>query len=125
MKMNNLSKYFEEITQMYEDSYQTRQSINKCDDRYVLDGNDAVLTINVTGIPPDEIHIYVTDNVLYVKSTEDSEFKITNSYKLSNKVDISNIKADVKYGLLTLHVPVKPEEKPINIPINVGMWDSK
>lgn len=76
------------------------------------DSNGVSVTFDVPGYDKESLDISVINNVLKIQGDiEGREFE--NSWKINNNVvDIENIKATVKNGVLEMHIPYKkpPDE---------------
>jgi HSP20 family protein len=60
------------------------------------------------------------ENDGYTFHQQESRFgSFSRSFALSDTVDIENIKADYKHGILVVTIPQKPEIKPRTIKVNV------
>jgi len=117
--MNSLSKFLlNEWGYDYGDCIQVQRKLYQTNVESQDDGGFLV-TINVAGIPPADINMEVTDSVLTIKSKEDSKSKLEMSYKLTDKLDGSKIKAEIKHGLLTINIPPKESVKSTTIPIKL------
>ncbi|MFP4212755.1 MAG: Hsp20/alpha crystallin family protein [Desulfohalobiaceae bacterium] len=100
--------------------------IQKDDSYYIL--------MDMPGVNKDKLDISVDENVLTVQGkTEypqpeqerliESEFgnaQYMRKFTLSDNVDKENIQANLKNGLLRLHLPKSPETKPKRIEIQAG-----
>jgi HSP20 family protein len=94
-----------------------------------------VLKAELPGIDPKDVDIRVEDGTLYLKGerkhekdvkegnyhrVERSYGSFTRTFALPNSVNLENIKADYKDGVLTLTMAKREEAKPKTIKINVG-----
>ncbi|HTV53558.1 MAG TPA: Hsp20/alpha crystallin family protein [Terriglobia bacterium] len=94
-----------------------------------------VLKAELPGIDPKDVDIRVEDGTLYLKGerkhekdvkegsyhrVERSYGSFTRTFSLPNYVNVDNIKADYKDGVLTLTMAKREEAKPKTIKINVG-----
>ena len=97
--------------------------------------DEVVLKAELPGVKPGDVSIRVEDNVLTIegeKKFEDTENKdnylrversygaFSRSFSLPPYVDADKIKAESRDGVLTLHLPKKPETKPREIEVKVG-----
>ncbi len=109
------------------------RSWNPAVDVYETD-HDLVLKAELPGIDPKNVDIRVEDGTLYLKGErkQESEVKEGNyhrversygsfmrTFTLPNSVNVENIKADYKDGVLTLTMAKHEEAKPKTIKINV------
>lgn len=111
-------KYFDRLLEGdYTPSYTANQYMQTSDDKQV------VIEMTVPGISKEDLKVDVVENVLTVeaKPKVKSRFakELKQSWNLSKDIDIDNIGAELKNGLLTLTLPkVKPLKKTVNINIS-------
>lgn len=100
--------------------------LQKDDSYYIL--------IDMPGVSKDKLDISVDENVLSVQadtayqpqgqeSLIENEFgnvQYVRKFTLSDNVDKENIQANLRNGLLRLHLPKSPETKPKRIEIQAG-----
>lgn len=91
-----------------------------------------VVTADVPGVTHDHLDVRVDNNILtiraqtgYTPSAEAvyREYQLVNyfrQFELSDKVDQSKIRADLKHGVLTLTLPKAQEAKPRKISVSVS-----
>lgn len=109
-------------------------SWNPAVDVYETD-HELVLKAELPGIDPKDVDIRVEDGTLYLKGERkhESESKegnyhrversygsFTRTFGLPNSVNVDNIKADYKDGVLTLKMAKREEAKPKTVKINVA-----
>jgi HSP20 family protein len=97
--------------------------------------DDYVFKLEVPGLAKDDVNVELNNNTLTIKGEkkENKEVKkddyhrvesfngsFTRSYTLPRNVDAKKIKANMKDGILELHIPKAEEAKPKSISINVG-----
>ncbi len=97
------------------------------------DGNFKVRA-SVPGIDPAELEIQIEKNVLTIRGevrneNESTETKIyrrevsfgafSRSVRLPDGLDLNQVTADFKNGIVTISLPRVPEEKPKSIKVNV------
>jgi HSP20 family protein len=87
---------------------------------------------DVPGVAQDDMDIRVDNNVLTIRGRTTHaapgnpvyrEYELVHyfrQFELSDKVDVARISADLKQGVLTVHLPKAEEAKPRRIAINVG-----
>jgi HSP20 family protein len=112
----------------------TGRAWNPAVDIYETD-QQLVLKAELPGIDPKDVDIRVEDGTLYLKGerkyekdvkegnyhrVERSYGSFTRTFSLPNSVNLDNIKADYKDGVLTLTLAKREEAKPKTIKINVG-----
>jgi HSP20 family protein len=103
-------------------------------DIFEREGN-IVLKAELPGIDPKDVQINVENNVLTLRGERkvDSDVKresyhrversygaFTRSFHLPNTVDVNNIKADYRDGILSVALPKREETRPRQIAISVG-----
>ena len=108
-----------------ENTMRPTTDISETDDSYEV-------RAELPGIPKDDIHISVKDNVLSIKGEKRQENEdesktykrierrygtFERNFTLPPKVDTDNIKAKFNDGVLTLSIPKPEEVKPKEIPI--------
>jgi len=93
--------------------------------------NSFMVLASVPGMKKEEISISLKDNSLKITGTKKSsegddvnyhlrERKHGNferNFLLDEKVDVNNISAEIKNGLLLIKIPKSPETKPVKIDI--------
>ena len=101
----------------------------------VENDQNLVLKAELPGFDPKDVEIRVEDGMLYLKGErkferdekkenyhgiERSYGTFSRTFALPGSVDVDNVKAEYKDGLLTLTVPKKEEAKPKTIKIQVS-----
>jgi HSP20 family protein len=107
---------------------------NPAVDIYETD-HDLVFKAELPGVDPKDVDVRVEDGTLYLKGerkqasevkegsyhrVERSYGSFTRTFALPNSVNLENIKADYKDGVLTLTMAKREEAKPKTIKISVG-----
>lgn len=107
---------------------------NPAVDVYETD-HDLVLKAELPGVDPKDVDIRVEDGTLYLKGERKQESELnegnyhrfersygsfSRTFSLPNSVNVEDIKADYKDGVLTLKMAKREEAKPKTIKINVG-----
>lgn len=72
--------------------------------KIIENDTDYSVTVEVPGFNKDNLEILIDDNFLTVDSKGEDKRKLFN-LKLNDKVDIDNIGAKTKDGILTLKIP--------------------
>lgn len=67
------------------------------------------ISFAAVGLSKDDINIEVVDNTLSIKAENDYYGKYNRLVYLSDYLDLDNIKAKVKDGLLTIDIPKSKE----------------
>jgi HSP20 family molecular chaperone IbpA len=87
---------------------------------------------DLPGVNRDGLDVRVDNNVLTIRgmsqhiATADPayrEYELVNffrQFELGEKIDQSSISAELKHGVLTVHLPKAPEAKPRQIAVNVA-----
>lgn len=94
--------------------------------------NGLVVVADLPGVEKDAIDVNVEKNVLTLKAKTKAqlaenlarqEFELLpffRQFQLSDAVDQSKISAEMKYGVLTIHLPKVAEQQPRKIAVNVA-----
>jgi len=99
----------------------------------IFETNDGLTVIaDLPGVQKEDVQIQIENDILTIKATAKSNLTIDPTYRefelypyfrqfqLSDKVDQENIKAEMKNGVLIIHLPKKESAKPKQIPITVS-----
>ena len=90
------------------------------------------VVVDMPGADKSDIEVDVRDNVLTIKGTSRSllpgepllrEYQLLNffrQFQLGDKVDQEKIRAEMKYGVLTVHLPMVKEKQPKKITVEVA-----
>lgn len=90
------------------------------------------VVVDMPGVDKEGVDVDVHDGVLTIKGAPKSalpgepllrEYELLNFYRqfqLSDKVDQDNIRAEMKYGVLTIHLPTVKEKQPKKIAVDVA-----
>ncbi len=92
------------------------------------------LIAELPGYSPDQVQVNVLDGVLELKGEQKVEqegeqhwlvkerrdLSFTRQFRLPRDVDTTNITAEFRHGLLSLHLPKKEEAKPRTVPIKAA-----
>jgi HSP20 family protein len=98
------------------------------------DGHEITLRADMPGVSRDRLQVQVDGNNLAIEGQaainmpEDMEAlhadvratRFRRSFALSNELDAGNINAEMKDGVLTLHLPKRAELQPRKIEVSVG-----
>jgi len=94
--------------------------------------NGLVVVADLPGVGRDGVEIGVDKNVLTLKGAPSgepregtllSEFRLVpyfRQFQLSEEVDQENIRAEMKYGVLTIHLPRVKAKQPRKITVSVA-----
>jgi len=114
------------------------EPLNLCMAMDVVENSDAfIVKTDVTGIGPDKIEITYTDNNLSIKGELAEEYEeegketryhlrerrygtFSRAISMPGTVDVENIEAETKNGVLKIYLPKKEEVKPHRIQIKGG-----
>lgn len=87
---------------------------------------------DVPGVAQEDMDIRVDNNLLTIRARSRHaapsnavyrEYELVHyfrQFELSDKVDVTRISAELKQGVLTVHLPKAEEAKPRRIDVNVG-----
>jgi len=113
------------------DTRETTQTLEPAVDIFeVKEG--LVVVADLPGVCKDDLKVGVENGILTIegKAHTDthgeplfSEFRLMNffrQFRLSDEVDQENIKADMKYGVLTIQLPKAEKAKPKRVEVKVG-----
>ena len=90
-----------------------------------------VVLADLPGVSKESMRVEVDNNILTLEGASHDEtpgdlvhreYELVNffrQFELSDKVDQAKISAELKHGVLTLHLPKAEEAKPRKIPIRV------
>jgi HSP20 family protein len=84
------------------------------------------MAVDLPGMKEDDINIYLDDNVVTIKGerkTLNSTYTVDKSFTLPENCDTENLKAELKNGVLTLTLAMKPlpaAPEPKKIPITTS-----
>jgi HSP20 family protein len=133
----------ERMNRMFDESYRHRGSEDDwavggswapAVDIFERDGN-IVLKAELPGVDPKDVQVHLENNVLTLRGERkfDQEVKkesyhrversygaFSRSFHLPTTVDVNNIKADYKDGVLNVALPKREEARAKQITINVG-----
>lgn len=113
-----VDKYFDRLLESdYSPSYTANQYMQTSDE------NQVVIEMTVPGIDKEDLKVDVVEDVLTVEAKPKikSRFakELKQSWNLSKDIDVDNIAAELKNGLLVLTLPkLKPAKKTVNINIS-------
>ncbi len=99
----------------------------------IFETNDALVVVaDLPGVETGTVDVGVEKNILTIKArpaagrTEDltlQEFRLLpyfRQFQLSEVVDQEKIRAEIKYGVLTIHLPKVAEKEPRKIAVNIA-----
>ncbi len=94
-----------------------------------------VLKADLPGLKDEDVEVSLNGNVLTISGKREEEHKdegeqyyamersygsFTRSFSLPNGADGEHVSADLKNGVLTVHIPLRPEAQPKKIAIGKG-----
>jgi HSP20 family molecular chaperone IbpA len=94
--------------------------------------NGLVVVADLPGVEKEQIDVNVEKNVLTLKAKPKQELTeglarqeyqllpFYRQFQLSDAVDQAKISAEMKYGVLTIHLPKVAEQQPRKIAVNVA-----
>ncbi len=130
--INDLNRVFN-VPRFFGDEGLVNGSWNPSVDVYE-DQNGIVLEADLPGLKPGEFELAIENNVLtlkgerkFEKKTEESNFhrversygSFTRSFTLPTNVDVNNVAADFKDGVLKVMLPRREETKPRQIQVQI------
>ena len=137
--LRDLQRLQEEVNRMFDDRLVTRgggESVGwtpACD---VFEDEEGVaLRFDLAGVEPKDVDIRFENGVLTLRGERKLEKEdkrdnyhrveiaygtFTRSFSLPGTIDAEKIKAESKNGVLTVHLPKKPEAKPKSIQVKVS-----
>lgn len=74
------------------------------------DGSSTISVV-VPGFSKEDLELSSKDGTLSLKDKKESGKKLTRYWKLGESTDVSNISAECKNGILTIHIPVKEKQE--------------
>jgi len=95
-------------------------------------GEGLVVQADLPGVPKDKLNVRVENNVLTIRGEANHvapgdavyrEYGLAHffrQFELSEKVDQTKISAELKHGVLTLHLPKAEEAKPKRVEVKVS-----
>ena len=99
---------------------------------FFKDGEDTILLAEVPGMKKEDIKLEIKDNMITLSGerkinypekasihrVERRNHRFNRSVRLNTKVDVQNVKADYKDGILKVILPLAESDKPRMIDIN-------
>ncbi len=94
--------------------------------------NGLVVVADLPGVSQDKVEVDVDKNILTLKARPEQklaeglslgEFRLLpyfRQFQLSDTVDQESIRAEMKFGVLTIHLPKVAEKEPRKIAVNVS-----
>jgi HSP20 family protein len=91
-----------------------------------------VLLADLPGVAPNDLEVRLEDNMLTLNGKAKParpdaptyrEYELVNffrQFELSEQIDQGKVSADLKHGVLTLHLPKTEKAKPRQIPVQVS-----
>ncbi len=132
----DLARLQDEMTRLFEDrGFKAGESVGwtpACD--IYEDEEEVVVRADLAGVEPKDVDIRFENGVLTLRGerkleredkrenyhrVEMSYGTFTRSFSLPGTIDAEKIKAESKNGVLTVHLPKKPEAKPKSIQVKV------
>ena len=134
----DLARLQDEVTRLFDDRVVLRAGealgwSPACD--VYEDGEEVSVRMELAGVEPKDVDIRFENGVLTLKGERKLEREdkrdnyhrielsygtFTRSFSLPGTVDSEKIRAESKNGVLTVHLPKKPEAKPKAIQVKVG-----
>ncbi len=134
----DLARLQDEVTRMFDDrlTFNPGESVGwtpKCD--IFEDEEGVALSFDLAGVDPKDVEIRFENGVLTLKGDRKMENEdkresyhrvemsygiFTRSFTVPGTIDPENIRAESKNGMLTVHLPKKPEAKPKSITVKIN-----
>ncbi|QRN82497.1 Hsp20/alpha crystallin family protein [Chloroflexota bacterium] len=130
-----LDRFYDENDAAFPDQFNLRVPLD-----VIENDNEFVVKADVAGLDPDKIDITYTNNNLTIKgelsdesekTEEEGRYHIrerhygsfSRTISMPGTVDVENIEAETRNGVLELHLPKKEEIKPKRIAVKVNSGD--
>lgn len=82
--------------------------------------DNAVITIDVPGVKPEQIHVSVEHRTVTVKLEREGRQPYTRQYTIGSKYDLNQLVAKLELGVLTLTLPRSAEAQRRDVPVAVA-----
>lgn len=94
--------------------------------------NELVLLADLPGVAPNDLEVRLEDDILTIRGQAKhlradepvyQEYELVNffrQFELSEQIDQGKVSADLKHGVLTLHLPKTEKAKPRQIAVQVS-----
>ncbi len=94
--------------------------------------NELVLLADLPGVAPNDLEVRLEDDILTIRGRAThlradapvyQEYELVNffrQFELSEQIDQGKVSADLKHGVLTLHLPKTEKAKPRQIAVQVS-----
>jgi HSP20 family protein len=94
--------------------------------------NELVLLADLPGVAPNDLEVRLEDDILTIRGRAAhlradapvyQEYELVNffrQFELSEQIDQGKVSADLKHGVLTLHLPKTEKAKPRQIAVQVS-----
>lgn len=105
----NFTSLFEDLFNLESQYVNPRTQLNK---RVNVDGNFAVIEVEVPGVTPDSIKVKVEGRSVSVETPKGNCF-----VTLGQRLDTDGTTANLKYGLLTIRIP-KRDAKIVEVSVS-------
>jgi HSP20 family protein len=76
------------------------------------------LILDVPGVGSDKLTVQVHRGTLHIEGIRDDRVGYRRSFELTDVVDLKNVQAELKNGVLTLTLPRSQESQPRRIAVN-------
>jgi len=134
----DMQRVQDEMNRLFEDRLLSRdgESVGWTPRVYIFEDEEGVaLRFELAGVEPKDVDIRFENGVLTLRGERKLEREdkrenyhrvelsygtFTRSFSLPGTIDAEKIKAESKNGVLTVHLPKKPEAKPKSIQVKVS-----
>ena len=95
-------------------------------------GEELVLMADLPGVSKENLEVHVDDETLTIQGKAQHkvpgepiyrEYELSNffrQFELGDQIDTEKMKAELKYGVLTLHLPIAQSSKPRQVEVKVS-----
>ncbi len=80
----------------------------------------AVIKVEVPGVRPEQLAVTVEHRTLTLTIERDGKGSYTRQYTIGTKYDLTQVRAELAFGVLTLTLPKAAEAQTRTIPVNVA-----
>lgn len=125
-QLNNQVPFNSFFNDLLEGDFFGGQSFSRVPDVNILEENENyIIEVALPGFTKDQVNVKIEDDVLTISSAKEGEKEhgrylkrefnsqaFRRSFNISETMDTDSIKAEMKNGILFLHIPKKEEAKP-------------
>lgn len=127
------------VPTVQENQMENKKEMTREENRYITPpvdifehDNQLVVLVDLPGAHKENVHVNVENQILTIQAAVGRpeqrnaiyhEFELVNffrQFELSDKVDVENITAEYKNGVMTIHLPKVPKAVPKQIKVKVA-----